>query len=277
MQAVRGRRLVPVALAVALVAAGAARAEPVLEVSGSVVTTTPRLQVSVVVTNRGDRGVSSLEIVGELLGQRREARILSGVTAGGSETVVLDFDAERARPGVHALVLLLEHPIEGAPDAAGNPPLASRRAWLPVALGATSAPAVRLEPKPTFLAVTGRLEVVVGSADGAAHRVRLRAFAPRGLRADGDGVEIDVPARGAVIAALPLVRAGAPRGTQHPVLLVVETVGGPLVQTSVATAIVHVAADPALLPRWRGPILVLACLLLGLAVGVEVWIRFRRS
>jgi hypothetical protein len=277
VQAVKSRRLAPAVFAVALAAAGAARAEPVLEVSGSVVTTTPRLRVSVVVTNRGDRTVSSLEIVGELLGQRQEARILSGVAAGGSGTVVLDFDAEHARPGVHALVLLLEHPIEGAPDAAGNPPLASRRAWLPVVLGANTAPAVRLEPKRTLLEVTGRLEVVVGSADGAAHRVRLRAFAPRGLRSDGDGVEIDVPAQGAVIAALPLVRAGAPRGTQHPVLLVAETLGGPLVQTSVATATVHVAADPSLLPRWRVPILVLACLLLAIAVGVEVWIRFRSS
>ncbi len=238
-------------------------------------TTTPRLQVSVVVTNRGDRAVSSLEIVGELLGQRQETRISRAIAAGERDTVVLDFDAGGARPGVYALVLLLEYPIEGAPDAAGNPPLASRRAWLLVALGGRPAPAVRLEPKQALLAVTGRLGIVVGSADGAAHRVRLRAYTPRGLRSDGDGVEIEVPAQGVVITDLPLVRAGAPRGTQHPVLVVAETVGGPFAQTSVATATVRVAADPALLPRWRVRILVLACFLLGLAVGVELWIRLR--
>ncbi len=280
----RAARISPVALVTAvavvsfvtLVVARAAGAEPELEVSGAVVATTPRLQVSVVVTNRGDRPVPSLEIVGELLGQRRATQIPDGVVAGGSGTAVLDFDAARARPGVHALVLLLEHAIGGAPDAAGNPPLASQRAWLSVVLGEEAGPAVRLEPRPSLLAVRGRLEVGLGSADGAAHRVRVRAFTPRGLRSDGDGVEIEVPARGTVVAALPLVRAGAPRGTRHDVVLVAETVAEPLVRSSAVHAAVQVASDPSLLPRWRVPILVLACLLLGVAVGVEIWLRCRR-
>jgi hypothetical protein len=264
------------ALVAALLVAAAARAEPVLEVKGSVVTTRPRLQVSVVVSNRGDHAVPSLEIAGELFGQRQKALLPSGVVPGGSGTVVLAFEAEHARPGVHALVLLLEYPIEGAPDAAGNPPLASRVSWLPVTLGADSGPALRLEPKPIVLEVKGPLEVAVGSTDGIAHRVRLRVVTPRGLRSDGEGLEVDVPARGAKVVALPLVRAGAARGTRHTVLLVAETVGA-LVQTTVATATVQVADDPSLLPHWRIPILVLACLLLGVALGFEAWIRSRRS
>jgi hypothetical protein len=277
------RRLVPAALLALLLAAAAARATPPapaaldLSVTGSVVATTPRLQVRVVVTNRSEHAVPSLDVVGELLGQRQESRIATLVGAGGSATTSLDFDATSARPGEHALVLLLEHPIEGAPDAAGNPPLTSERAWLPVTLGQKTTPAVRLEPRPSPLEVFGRLDVTVTSADRAAHRVRLRAFVPRGLRSDGDGVELEVPAAGAVVAGLPLVRAGAPRGTAHSVLLVAETVDEPLLRTSVARATVQVAPFPSRLPRLRVPILVLACLLLGAAVGVEIWLRARRE
>ena len=41
------------------------------------------------------------------------AQLASGVGSGGSGAVLLEFDAERARPGTYALVLLLEHPIAG--------------------------------------------------------------------------------------------------------------------------------------------------------------------
>ncbi len=100
-------RLALAPLVVALLAAAAPPAERELEVEGSVLATTPRLQVSVVVTNPGDRPVPSLEIEGELLGQRRKAEIVGGIVAGGRGSVVLDFGAAPARPGVHALVLLL--------------------------------------------------------------------------------------------------------------------------------------------------------------------------
>jgi hypothetical protein len=282
------------AFAVAFLAAAAVRAEPVLEATASVVATRPRLQVNVVVTNRGDRAASRLGIVGELLGQRQEAQLPGGVVAGGSGAVVLDFDATGARPGVHALVLQLEHPIDGAPDAAGNPPLASRRVGLLLPLAEEAAPGpvaapgmplapaqpltppVLLTPKPCVLAVAGRLQVVLASADGAPHHVRLRAFPPRGLRADGDGVEVDVPARGEVSTALPLVRAGAARGTRHDVVLVAETTREPFVRTSLGDAGVSIAPEPSLFPRVRLAILVLGCLLLAVAAGVEIWMRARR-
>ncbi len=267
--------LVALTLGLTLLSAGPARTEPELAVAAEVVGTTPSLQVRVEVRNRSPRAVPAVQIVGDLLGQRQEGRILSGVPAGDSRTVLLDFGAARALPGVYALVLLLEHAIEGAPDAAGNPPLASQRAALLVGLGSQAGPAVRLQPSPARLEVTGPLQVEVRSADGAPHRVRLRAFTPRGLRAEGDGVEVEVPAQGAVVASLPLVRAGAPRGTRHSVEIVAETRGEAPVRTSVAPASVAIAADRALLPRWRTSILVAAVLLLALAIGVEVWTRVR--
>lgn len=264
------------ALAALLAAPCVARAGAVLQVSGTVVRTSPRLEVRVVVANHGDATAAPLDVVGELLGERRSAHLSAGVPPGGSGAVVLGFSPSQARPGVHALALLLEHPIEGVPDAAGNPPLASQRAWLLLALGATTAPAVTLSPEPLRLVVRGSLVVRVESADGQPHRVRLRALTARGLRAEGEGAAVAVPAHGPVQASLPLVRAGAPRGSRHEVVLVAEAEDGPLARTTVATAAVEVQRDRSLLPRLRTPVAVLGALLLATALGTEIWRHRRR-
>ena len=263
-------------LALLLAAGASARAEAVLDVSGAVVSVAPRLEVRVVVGNRGDRPAVPLEVTGELLGERREARLAGGVPPGGEGAVRLEFDAAQARPGLHALTLLLEHPVEGPPDGAGSPPVASQRAWLLLSIGGPSpGPAVRLAAEALHLDVRGDLAVRLESADGASHRVRLRALTARGLRAEGDGAEVAVPANGTSTAALSLVRAGAPRGSRHAVLLVAEALDGPVARTAVLAVPVEVAADPSLLPRMRGPLLLLGLALLALALGFEVRRAFR--
>jgi hypothetical protein len=260
----------PSLLALALLAGGApARAAAVLEVEGSVVSVAPRLEVRVVVRNRGDRAAAPLEIAGELLGERQEARLAQGVTPGGEGAVVLAFTPSDVRPGTHALTLLLEHPVEGAPDAGGNPPVASQRAWLLVAIGASPAEAVRLVALPLSLDVKGDLRVRLESTDGEPHRVLLRALAARGLRADALPALVEVPARGTASATLPIVRAGAARGSRHAVLLVAESLDGALARTTVAAAPVDVAPDPSLLPRLRVVVLVVGGLLVALALGFE--------
>ena len=206
----RSRSLLALGL---LALAASARAQAVLDVSGSVVSTAPQLEVRVVVANRGDQAAAPVEVTGELLGERQEARLAQGIPPGGSAAVVLGFAPSARRAGIHALTLLLEHSLEGPPDGAGNPPVASERAWLLLALGAAPPEAVRLAADVLHLDVAGDLTVHLESADGAPHRVRLRAFTARGLRAEGEGVEVAVPARGAVSATLRLVRAGASRGT----------------------------------------------------------------
>ena len=268
----------PSALALSLAllaAAAAARAGAVLDVSGSVVSVAPRLEVRVVVTNRGDREAAPLEVTGELLGERSEARLAGGVAPGGEGAVLLTFAPANARPGTHALTLLLEHPVEGTPDGAGNPPVASQRAWLLLALGASPSPPVRLEADPLRLDVRGELVVRLESADGEPHRVRLRALPARGLRAEGDGAEVAVAARGTVLAALPLVRAGATRGSRHAVLLVAEAMDGPLARAAVLAVPVEVAPFPSRLPHLRVPLLVLGFLLVAVALAAEVWRRRR--
>jgi hypothetical protein len=145
-----------------------------------------------------------------------------------------------------------------------------------LALGANPDPAVRLLPSALRLDVRGALPVRVESADAQAHRVRLRALTARGLRAEGDVAEVAVPAWGPVSVALPLVRAGARRGSRQAVLLVAEAADGPLARTTVATAVVVVAPVPDLLPRLRGPLLALGLVLLTVAIAFEVR-RWRRN
>ena len=244
--------------------------------SGSVLSVAPRLEVRVIVTNRGNRPAAPLEVVGELLGERSEARLAGGVAPAGEGAVLLIFALSGARPGTHALTLLLEHPVEGPPDGAGNPPMASQRAWLLLALGANPGPAVHLAADTLHLDVEGDLAVRLESADGEGHRVRLRALTARGLRAEGGGAEVAVPAGGGATARLPLVRAGAPRGSRHAVLLVADALDGPLARSTVLVAPVEIAADPSLLPRLRAPLLVLGLALLAVALGFEARRAFRR-
>ena len=252
-----------------------ARAAAVLDVSGSVVSVAPQLEVRVVVKNRGDRRAAPVDVAGELLGERAAARLASGVAPGGEGAVLLVFSPRAARPGTHALTLVLEHPVAGPADAAGNPPVTSQMAWLLVALGQGAPPPVRLAARPLRLDVRADLRVSVESADGAPHRVRLRVHAARGLRAEGDGVDIAVPARGAASTALPVVRAGAERGSRHAVLLVAESTDGPLARTAVAAVPVEIAPFPSILPRIRLAVLAVGLLLLGVALGFEGWRRFR--
>ncbi len=265
-------------LAAGLLASGAAaRAEAVLDVAGTVVATEPHLQVRVQVTNRGDQPAAGIEVEGELLGVRDRRQLYDVLRPGASSAVGLDFDVAPPRPGVYALTLLLEHPLPGTPDAAGNPPVSSQRAWLLVALGANPSPAVRVAPQPLRLRVRGELSVSVESADATPHRVRLRALTARGLRAEGEPPVVDVPASGSVPVRLPLMRAGAPQDSRHGVLLVAETLDGPLARTTVAVARVDVAPDPSLLPHWRTAVLVVALVLVALVIGVEVWRSLKGS
>ncbi len=244
--------------------------------SGAVVSAAPRLEVRVVVANRGDRRAAPIEVVGELLGEVRSARLSGGVGAGREGAVLLVFSPSDPRPGTHALTLLLEYPVEGNPDGAGNLPMASQVAWLLVSLGPrTPPPAVRLAAQPLRLEVKGDLAVRLESADGEPHRVHLRAFTTRGLRGEGAGAEVVVPAHGAAAAALPIVRAGAPRGSRNAALLVAEDRDGPLVRTAVAAASVEVAAFPSRMPGLRAAVLAVGLLLLAVALGFEGWRRLR--
>lgn len=256
--------------------AGALAAAPRFEVSGTVRVTEEALEVRVDIKNAGDAAASSLSVEGELLGRRRQARFPAGLPSGGRGSTHLLFPLDVPRPGVHALALLLEYPEEGPRDAVGNPPMASQRAYLLLALGAPAEPAVRIDAPELRLETRGDLRVGLESTDGAPHRVRLRVLTARGVRSETPPVEVDVPARGGAASVVTLMRSGAARGTRHGILVVAETVDGELARTTVATGVVEIAPDPAWMPRLNTPLLVLALVLLALAAAIEVgrgWIR----
>ena len=252
-----------------------ARADAVLDVSGSVAATRPRLEIQLTLTNRGDVRALPVDVRGELFGQAATARLATGLAPGAAGQLTLGFDAQPPRPGTHALTLLLEHPLDGAPDGAGNPPVASQRAFLLLALGATAGEAVRIHAEPLGLDVRGSLRVRLESPDGERQRVRLQVLTARGLRTGGGPVELSVPAQGETTVEVEIVRAGAARGTRQGVLLVAEALDGPVARTSVAAAAVDVLKDPALLPGLRRPVLATGLALVLLALGHEVRTRRR--
>jgi hypothetical protein len=257
---------------VLLFSAAGFAAAPRFEVSGVVTVTGVALDVRVDLRNSGDAPATPLTVFGEMFGERRQARLDPGLSPGQATSAHLLFPLAVPRPGVHALPLLLEYPEGGPADAAGNPPLASQRAYLLLALGGSAEPAVRIDAPELRLDTRGELRVGLSSLDGAPHRVSLRVLTARGVRADSPPLEVEVPARGTAAPRVVLMRSGAPRGTRHGILLVAGTLDGALERTSVATSIVEIAPDPGLMPALWRPLVVLALLLLAWAAGLE----FRR-
>ena len=274
----RASRLVGVAgtAAVLLFPAAAFAAAPRFEVSGAVTMTDEALDVRVDVRNSGDAPAAPLTVFGEMFGERRQAHVETGLSPGQATSAHLIFPLAVPRPGVYALPLLLEYPEGGPADAAGNPPLASQRAYLLLALGGTAEPAVRIDAPELRLDTRGELRVGLSSLDGAPHRVHLRVLTARGVRAESPPLEVEVPAQGTVASTVVLMRSGAPRGTRHGILLVAGTLDGELERTSVATSIVEIAPDPGLMPALWRPLVVLALLLLAQAAVLEIR-RYRAS
>jgi hypothetical protein len=158
------------------------------------------------------------------------------------------------------------------PEHASGGPRASQRASLLLALGANPAPSVRLTVPDVRLSRYATVPVRLESADGAAHRVRLRALAPQGVNVLPPGEPVEVPAVGVATATLRLVRAGAPGGTAAGIVVLAVEVESPVERSALATGRVEIVAPPAAwLPRLRASLLVMALALLAAAVGIELW------
>jgi hypothetical protein len=278
-------------LALALLAAAAAAtpsasasapgAAPSFDVGGGVsLTEDGELEVRVDLMNRGGTASGAVTVVGELAGHYDEAQVPAGVAAGATSAARLVFPREVPRPGVYPVVLLLDYAPAAAPGvapaAAGVAPAArSQRAFLLLTLGATAAVPVRISAPEITLRDRALLPVDLESADGRAHRIRLRVLTPRGLNAERLQDEVAVPATGVARVSVPLLRGGVARPSRQGLLLVAETLDGDVAQASTSTSVVTVAAAVDLMPRWRDPFVVAAGLLLAAAAVLE-WRHLRQ-
>ncbi len=263
-----GRARALCALLCALAAAPVSAAAVRLEVGGAVEPSSGGLMVRLDVSNRGDLPATRLDVEGELSGQYAESSLPAGIRAGASQSVWLHFPVPPPRPGVHAVALHLRYPVPGARESA------SQRAYLLLALGARADPPLRVTAAPASFETAGVLRVELESTDGAAHAVRVRVLPPRGLNALEEP-EVSVPARGAAVAQVPLIRSGPSRSERHELIVLAATTTDGVDSTAVTRASVDLVPHVPVLPRVRIPLAVLGALLLAAAVAVEVWWRWR--
>jgi hypothetical protein len=237
--------------------------------SGRVDVTEDHLDVVVELSNAGGTSSGPVDVDGEIFGSHSLASVPAGIPAGEMRPVSLRFDLEAARPGTHALSLLLDYAAVGASQAR-----LSQRAYLLIALGEAPPSALGVEIAPDArLDWYGEVTVVLRSADSRPHEARLRLEGPRGLRVLDPEGPISVPAQGAVHVPIRVFRGTLPWTTAQGVLAVAVADDGPAVRTTVAAGTVTVGPDPAWSPRLRKPVLLLALLLLGVAAFVEAWRR----
>jgi hypothetical protein len=257
------------ALLLAWLAAPPARAEVVLDVGGFLEAVGDLLVVRVEIRNRGDAKAAPLSVEGEFLGVYDTARIEEGVDAAKSATCTLRFPSAMPRLGLHVLALDLSFTSQGF--------TVSQRGYLLLALGSRPEPAVRVSAAPAHLANYGTLRVSLESADGAAHGVRLRVLAPRGLNPRPPEQELAVPASGSVTAEVGLLRGVSLFGRNQGLLLIASATDGDEERTTVAGSVVEIVPYQPWLPRLRPLLLILALALLAFALAIEVWWRWLRD
>lgn len=264
-------RITLTAIALFLACGTPGAAEVKFEVGGAVESADEALEVRVDVINGGDVAATALDVRGELGDEVDVVTLQSGVPARATRSLLFRF-ARVPRPGVHVLGLRLDY-TEAA--ASGRTPVTtSQRAYLLLSLGANPTAALRLSAGEASIGTRGMVPVRLESADGASHRIRVRILTPRGLNADSP-VEVDVPASGAATAEIPVLRGNVPRPSRQGVLVVAEVLGEDIAQANVAATLVHIAPDPALLPKLRWPLAVVVVALLLAAAVVETRSRRR--
>lgn len=250
-------------------AAAAAGAEPRFKVSGTGRAGPDGLRVALAVSNLLADPVSRVVLVGELAGERAEAR-LEQLAPAKEESFELRFALSAPlRAGVHALTLL----IDFQPQQPGAPRRGERLAVL-LPLGAEPPPAVAVQASPLALDLLATLELRISSRDGAAHRVALEVIPPHGVNVREAPAQVAVPALGAARVPVRLVRGGAERGRRQPILIVTRPLDGALERASLASVELELLPEPAVLPRLR-PALGAAAAALLAAAGALEWLRRR--
>lgn len=139
---------------------------------------------------------------------------------------------------------------------------------LHAAAATAAAPCVRLTARNLRLTHAGELRVELTSADGRAHHVALHVTHDLGGLRPQPAI-VDVPAEGSVHADVLVLRGDAAWSSRHAIDVVALDGERPL---GLASAVVEVAPDPALVPRLRPLLIGLGLVLLAVAL-VQEWRR----
>lgn len=259
------------ALAALLLPSLAALADVQFEVSGRAHTTPGGLQVAASLRNIGDSTAHALRVRGEL-GSALADAVPGDVAPRALAAATFDFP-QPERAGRHAVLLRLEfYPTPEAAKQKGSP--AIQWGYLLIGLGADPPPALALEVSEARIETAGPLVVRLTSLDGFSHRASVSCRVPYGLGMLGEPPEVEIPAGGSIEVPLPLVRGSAVRGSRSGVLVVARLTDGGMERVAVATGVVEILPDPALLPRLRVPLALAGSALLGFSLWAE-WRRRR--
>lgn len=241
------------------------------EVSGRAQTTRAGIQVVASLRNIGNSAAHSLHVRGELGSSLADA-VPGDVAPLAQVEATFDFPLPE-RAGRHAILLRLEfYPTPEAAEQKGSP--AVQWGYLLIGLGADPPPALGLEVPEAKIETSGPLLVRLTSLDGFSHRASVSCRVPYGLGTLGEPPEVEVPASGSVEVPLSLVRGGALRGSRSGILVLARTTEAGMERAAVATGVVEILPDPALLPGLRVPLGVCGSALLGFSLWAE-WRRRR--
>ena len=223
------------------------------------------LVVSLELRNRGETDARPLAVTARLLGETEATRLETGVAAGAVREAELRF---RGTPsGRHALVLRLSYPL-----APGGTDPVEFLTVAPLVVDRDTPPPVDVSAKDLALETAGALDVKVSSGDGKPHEASLLIAMPKGLGLSPYEERVLVPAQGARDVKATIFRGQSPRGGEVSVWAILEPIDGSAVFRE---AKVNIEGDPALLPRFRVGLLILAVLLLLGAFVIELGAQFR--
>jgi hypothetical protein len=238
-------------------------AEPPLRAAVVVVAQAPSLEVRIDLENSGGQDVRPLTVTGELRGDEESVELRDGLKKGARADARLRFPAAPA--GSYGLALRLLHPsLPGGPDTVEQLQCVS------LDLGDGKPSLVDVRAGDVSLETTGEWPLTLASRDGKAHHVRLWLEVPRGLGVSTLAAEADTDGRTPTLLRPRLYRGAIPRGARVGAYVVAES-DGP--SASLGQATIEILPDPALLPKLRLPLAILAGVLLLAAAGSELRAR----
>jgi hypothetical protein len=243
----------------------AAAAPPALEATVDPSSTPSAVIVDVRNSSKTEAVPVTLE--GELGGTFETATLASGLPPGESSKLVLHF-ANRA-PGVFPLALRLTYP-----SAPHGTVLLEHLICLPLPIGAPPSPTVALKVGDISLETAALWPIALTSVDGKPHRATVRIEVPKGLGVSPSESQVEVVPGSPTRVAPRLFRGSMPRGAKVQAWVLVE-LGDAEPGAAWAQASVTILPDPAIFPRIRIALLILAAALLAAAFWAEL--RSRRS